>query len=148
MSRRTRPAAPDRRLRLRAGTTALELVCVLPLLIALVLGAADLGRFAHYDNVVSNAARLGAEYGATHRRTVLNASAWEERVVAAVHEELAHLPDFDADLLVLTVEATEQDNDRLLVEVEVTYQFEMVVDWPGLPGKFDTRALVAYEEYR
>jgi hypothetical protein len=145
---RTQIASPDRRLRFRNGTTALELVCVLPVLIAIVLGAADLGRFAHYDNIVSNAARLGAEYGATHRRTALNASAWEGRVVDVAHEELAHLPDFDVDSLELSVDATEVNIVPMEVEVEVSYPFEMIVDWPGLPGEFDIRATVAYEEYR
>jgi Flp pilus assembly protein TadG len=147
MCRRPRSAVLDRRWRCRAGTTALELVCVLPVLIAIVLGAADLGRLAHYDNIVSNAARLGAEYGATHRRTSLNAAAWEDRVVAAVHEELAHLPDFDADALELNLDVSDA-SDPLQIEVEVAYPFEMIVDWPGLPGEFDIRATVAYEEYR
>lgn len=148
MRRQFQFVATDRRLRLRTGTTALELVCVLPVLIAIVLGAADLGRFAHYDNVVSNAARLGAEYGATHRRTTLNAATWEDRIVAAVHEELAHMPDFDVDSLDLNVDVIEPLNAPLQIEVEVTYPFEMIVDWPGLPGEFDIRATVAYEEYR
>lgn len=148
MCRRTRSSVLNRRLRFRTGTTALELVCVLPVLIAIVLGAADLGRFAHYDNIVSNAARLGAEYGATHRRTTLNADDWEDRVVSVAHEELAHLPEFDVDVLELNVEVTDVANDPLQVEVEVTYPFEMIVDWPGLPAEFDIRATVAYEEYR
>jgi Flp pilus assembly protein TadG len=148
MRRQLEIPALDDRLRFRSGTTALELVCVLPVLIAIILGAADLGRFAQFDNIVSNAARLGAEYGATHRRTALNADAWEERIVEVVHEELAHLPDFDASAVTLNVEVTDDDDAPLLIDVEVTYPFEMIVDWPGLPGQFDIRALVAYEEYR
>lgn len=148
MQRRIQAADCGRHLRDRSGTTALELACVLPVLIALVLGAADLGRFAQYDNVVSNAARLGAEYGATHRRTTFNAAVWEERVIDAVHAELVHMPDFDEGALQLSVDADEQLNGRLLVQVEVSYPFEMIVDWPGLPGEFPLRALVAYEEYR
>jgi Flp pilus assembly protein TadG len=148
MRRQSQFPTPDRRSWLRAGTTALELVCVLPVLIAIILGAADLGRFAQYDNIVSNAARLGAEYGATHRRTDLNAEAWEERIVEVAQEELAHLPDFDANAVTLNLEVTDEDDDPLQVEVEVTYPFEMIVDWPGLPGQFDIRAVVAYEEYR
>lgn len=132
----------------RCGTTALELVCVLPVLLALVLGAADLGRFAHFDNVLSNAVRVGAEYGATHRRTLLNAEAWEQRLITAIHEEAAHLPGFDADRLQIAVDTSQEHDGRLIVDVEATYPFEMIVDWPGLPELFDIQCSVAYEEYR
>jgi len=148
VTRRLQHSVPGCRPRYRDGTTALELVCVLPVLLAIVLGAADLGRFAQYDNVVSNAARLGAEYGATHRRTALNARAWEERVRDVVHEELAYVPDFDAGRLTLNVAMTSPDGQTQQVEVEASYPFEMIVDWPGLPGEFDVRAVVVYEVYR
>jgi Flp pilus assembly protein TadG len=148
VTRRVRNSVPCRSSRFRHGTTALELVCVLPVLLAIVLGAADLGRFAHYDNIVSNATRLGAEYGATHRRTALNAATWEERVREAVLDELASMPEFDADKLTLNVAMTSPDGQTFEVEVESSYPFEMIVDWPGLPAEFDVRAVVVYEVYR
>lgn len=147
MRQQSRHAVP-RCPRSRAGTTALELAIVLPVLITLILGAADLGRFAHYDNVVSNAARLGAEYGATHRRTARSADAWEQQIIAAVQEELTHLPGYDAARATLNVQATTRTPEPLLIEVEVVYPFEMIVDWPGLPAGYEVRALVTYEEYR
>lgn len=132
----------------RSGTTALELAFVLPVLMALILGAADLGRCAHYDNIVSNAARVGAEYGATHRRTARNAAEWEARILEAVKGELAHLPGYDSGRAILSVRATTRAAEPLLIEVEVAYPFEMIVDWPGLPAAYDVHSLVAYEEYR
>jgi hypothetical protein len=121
---------------------------VLPVLITLVLGAADLGRLAEYDNIVSNAARVGAEYGATHRRTPLNADTWEQRLIAAVQEEAAHLPHFDGDLLQVTVDVTEHPERAPTIMVTVSYPFDAVVDWPGLPAGFDVQAEVGYEQYR
>jgi Flp pilus assembly protein TadG len=134
--------------RQRHGATALELVCVLPVLIGIVLGGADLGRFAHYDNVISNVARVGAEYGATHRRMSRNASTWEEKLIAAATEEAENLPDFDADNLDIAVETTDEADGRLRVSVTVTYPFETVVDWPGLPADFDLSSTIVYVEYR
>lgn len=131
----------------RCGTTALELVCVLPVLIGLVLGATDFGRFAQFTNVLSNSARIGAEYGATHRRTVLNAGNWEQRIIDAVTAEAAHLPDFNADRLEVTVN-TSQDDGLLLVEVEAVYPFETIVNWPGLSGQTELHERVSYLEYR
>ena len=58
------------------------------------------------------------------------------------------MPDFDADKLTLDVAMTSPDGQRFQVEVEASYPFEMIVDWPGLPGEFDVRAAVGYEVYR
>lgn len=145
---RGRTSLDTQRSPLRPGTTALELVCVLPVLIAIVLGAADFGRLAHFDNVLSNAARVGAQYGATHRRTALNAGEWEQRLIAVVTEEAAHLPGFDADRFAVVVDASPEPDGGLRISVAVTYPFETIVDWPGIPGEIEITPLVAFVEYR
>ncbi|MFO1092918.1 MAG: TadE family protein [Planctomycetaceae bacterium] len=147
----TRQARNQRRLSrfgTRAGTTAVELVCVLPVLVGLILGAADLGRSANYDNVLSNVARVGAEYGATHRRTRRNADQWEQRLIVAATEEAMHLPHFDASLLTLTVTTTTEADGRLRVQVTAAYPFETVVHWPGFPTDIPLASSVSFVEYR
>jgi Flp pilus assembly protein TadG len=139
---------PPQRSGPRAGTTAVELVCVLPVLVGLVLGAADLGRSANYDNVISNVARVGAEYGATHRRGPRNADQWEQRLIAAATEEAVHVPHFDAGLLEINVETTTEADGRVRVQVTAAYPFETVVHWPGLPAEIPLSATAAFVEYR
>jgi Flp pilus assembly protein TadG len=125
-----------------------ELALILPVVIALALGTVDLGRVAHYENVLSNAARVGADYGATHRLYSFNRAQWESRIIARVQEEAAHLSHFDAARLQVVVETFTQADGTLRVEVEAAYPFEMTVDWPGLPGDIDLRHRTAEQEYR
>lgn len=132
----------------RRAATALELVCILPVLLGIVLGAVDFGRHAQYENILSNAARVGAHYGATHRLTPLTAPAWEAELMIAVQEEAAHLSEFDDSLLEIEIDNFAQPDGTRRVEVEVAYPFETVVNWPGLPSRVDLRRRVAFQEYR
>jgi len=132
----------------RRGASAVELTCILPVVIALAIGTVDLGRVAQYENVLCNAARVGADYGATHRLYSFNRAEWESRISARVQEEAAHLPHFDATRLQIEVETFTQADGTLRVEVEAAYPFEMTVDWPGLPGDIDLRHRTAEQEYR
>src|ERR1700722_2857907 len=47
-----------------AGQSLVELALVLPILLLLMIGIIEVGRFAYYSILVSNAARAGAQYGA------------------------------------------------------------------------------------
>ncbi len=141
-------SAPCACRRSRQGTSAVELALILPVVIALALGTVDLGRVAHYENVLSNAARVGADYGATHRLYSFNRTQWESRIIARVQEEAAHLPHYDPTRLQVHVDTFTQADGTLRVEVEAAYPFEMTVDWPGLPGGIDLRHRTAEQEYR
>ena len=48
----------------RSGQTVVELALLLPLLLLLMVGVIEIGRYAYFDILVSNAARAGAQYGA------------------------------------------------------------------------------------
>ena len=53
-----------RDLRLQRGQSLLEVALLTPLLVAMVLGAIEIGRYAFLSILVGNAARAGAAYGA------------------------------------------------------------------------------------
>jgi Flp pilus assembly protein TadG len=53
-----------RGLRACSGQTVVELALLLPLLLVLLIGVIELGRYAYFDILISNAARAGAQYGA------------------------------------------------------------------------------------
>ncbi len=55
-----------------AGIALVEFALVVPLLILLLLGLAELGRFAYYSIVVGNAARAGVQWGAQNNQTAFN----------------------------------------------------------------------------
>ncbi|HUE13798.1 MAG TPA: TadE family protein [Planctomycetaceae bacterium] len=50
----------------RGGAAAVEFAIAVPILLLLALGCGNLGRAVGAYIAVSNAARVGAEYGATH----------------------------------------------------------------------------------
>src|ERR1700680_4751475 len=47
-----------------SGQSLLEVALLTPMLLALLLGAIELGRYAYFSILVGNAARAGAAYGA------------------------------------------------------------------------------------
>ena len=59
------------------GVAATEFAIVCPLLLLLALACSDFGRIAHYHEVVANAARTGAETGATRQFTDFTRPFWE-----------------------------------------------------------------------
>ncbi len=52
------------RLGASSGQTVVELALLLPLLLVLFVGVIEIGRYAYFDILISNAARAGAQYGA------------------------------------------------------------------------------------
>jgi Flp pilus assembly protein TadG len=67
----TRIAFPSS-LHAQRGTAAVEFALVLPFLILLMLGVAEVGRYALFNVVVANAARAGAVYGTQDLTTFAN----------------------------------------------------------------------------
>jgi Flp pilus assembly protein TadG len=58
-----------RHVRSQAGQALVELAFVLPILVLLILGVIEIGRYAYISILVGNAARSGAAYGAQNLST-------------------------------------------------------------------------------
>jgi Flp pilus assembly protein TadG len=56
----------------QSGQSLVELALALPVLLLILLGLADFGRAFYYTTTIANAARAGAEFGATHAGTGAN----------------------------------------------------------------------------
>jgi Flp pilus assembly protein TadG len=132
----------------RKGTAATEFAIVLPMLMLFALGGADFGRIAFYSDVVSNAARVGAEVGGTRRFTADTRAAWETKIQNAILEEMQHVPHFDSGRLTSTV-STQTDSDGIIrVIVDVSYPFTTVVNWPVLHHEVLLHEHVHYRQFR
>ena len=68
LRQRSVPAGRER------GQSLVELAFVLPLLLLLLVGIIEIGRFAFYSILVANAARAGAQYGAQSLATAADAT--------------------------------------------------------------------------
>jgi Flp pilus assembly protein TadG len=106
---------------------------MLPILMTLVLGGTDFSRIVYDYIAVSNASRVGAEYGATHRFTAYTRSSWESRVQQAVVAEMASSSAFDPTKLAVVISAVPDQYNLVRVTVDVEYPFVPVVRWPALP---------------
>ncbi len=68
--------------RSQAGSALIEFVLVLPLLMLLLLGGVEMGRYAYFSILVGNAARAGVQYGAQNGTTALDTSGMTSAVTA------------------------------------------------------------------
>jgi len=131
-----------------SGVAATELALTLPLVILFALACADFGRIAHHDQVVSSAARAGAELGATRGFTDYTRSDWETDVHDAVLEEMGNLPGFDEAQLEYELTTTTDADGLARIVVEISYPFRTVVAWPGLPNQVDLHQRYETRQFR
>lgn len=64
-----------------AGTSLIEFAFLLPILLILVLGIIEIGRYAELSIQVASAARAGAQYGAQNLATAASSSAIQSAAV-------------------------------------------------------------------
>ena len=119
----------------RHGAAATELALILPVLMMIILGCVDFGRFAYDLIAVTNAARAGAAYGIMNNDSPTTLASWKSKVVATAKAEIAgqdgYLP---ADITVSVPDPTVDLNGLRRVNVTVSYRFRTIVNWnwPGL----------------
>jgi Flp pilus assembly protein TadG len=117
----------------RRATSAVELALILPLLVTIVLGCVDFGRFAYTYIAVTNAARAGAGFASANPVTDVTRDLWEQGVRQAVTNEMGDA--FQADQITVPSPVVTTDAEGLtLVRVEVSCSFATLADWPLLPN--------------
>ena len=132
----------------RWGTAAVELAICIPLVLLRALAWADFGRVAYFREVVCNAARTGAETGATHKFTTYTQSSWENGIHEAVLAEMQNIPGFDPDQLTYQLTTTLDADNLSRIDLSVSYPFRTVVSWPGLPSEVVLHKSVEFREFR
>ena len=117
----------------RRGVSAVEFALVLPVLLTLVGGAVDFGRCFYTHIAVTNAARAGAEFASTHPVTTVTSAWWQAAIGGIVARELGdrftETPSVDAPMPI-------SEGTMKRISVTVTYPFETIVTWPGVPRQF------------
>jgi Flp pilus assembly protein TadG len=132
-----------------SGAAAVEFAVVLPLLVLLVFGCVDLGRSIGAYIIVSNASRVGAEYGATHGYTPFTYASWQNQVIAQVNQEMQGTGNsFDPSRLTITVTGTPTTGNYYRATVLATYRFDMITNIPGLPKEFSLSHSVTMDRFR
>jgi Flp pilus assembly protein TadG len=68
--------------RSQSGSSLIEFAIVLPMLILLLIGIVEIGRYATFAIMAANAARAGAQYGAQNLTTARDASGMQNAALA------------------------------------------------------------------
>jgi len=132
----------------RRGLAAVEFAVVLPLLITVLLGATDFGRFSHSAVAVTNAARNGAAYASMNPWSSTTQTAWTAATRQAVKDELSQSASFDNTKLIVNVSNIVEVGGLRRVSVQVTYPFSTSVTWPFLPSSFNMQHTVVMRTIR
>jgi Flp pilus assembly protein TadG len=132
----------------RRAAAAVELALVLPVLLLLAFGCAELGRAVAIYSMVSSAACAGAEYGATHGYTSYTYSSWQEQVAQQAQTAVQGNQTLNSSLLLVSVETTAETGGYNLGTVTANYQFSTITQWPGLPHEFTITHTVGIRRYR
>jgi Flp pilus assembly protein TadG len=130
------------------GVAATELALTLPIVLLFAFAGADFGRIALFDQVVSNAARTGAESGAIHKFTAFTRPDWEADVQQAVMDEISNIPNFDASKLAYKLSTTTDADGLERIVVDVSYPFRTIVAWPGLSTEVTLHQRFEIREFR
>ena len=124
----------------REGAASLEFAMVLPLLLLMMFGAIDFGRFAHSFIAVTNSSRAGAGFASIHPTTNASLAGWQSDVRATVLAELSQTLQSTGlvanDVTISVPAPTTVGNGaatRKSVTVTVTIPFRSIVSWPLLP---------------
>jgi Flp pilus assembly protein TadG len=125
------------RVRACSGQTVVEVALLLPLLLLLLVGVIEIGRYAYFDILISNAARAGAQYGA---QSLIQAADVAGIRTAAQNDGLA----------AMTITATQQcgcaagalggcptgavcPQPLVYVQVTATDRYNSLFRYPGIP---------------
>jgi hypothetical protein len=117
----------------RRGASAVEFALILPVVITIVLGCVDFGRFAYTYIAVTNAARVGASFGSRNPVTSVTRPLWEQELRDAVEAEMGSAFD-PGQITIPSPVITLEPGGLKRVHVEVSYPFETLVSWPLLPS--------------
>ena len=121
----------------RRGAALVELSLVLFLMVTIVFGCVDFGRFASTHMAVTNAARVGANFGRSNPFTDNTQELWRQRVYAAVRDEMSGIAGFDESELTIAEATILTTGEIDRVRIRVTYPFEPVVPWIAIPARIE-----------
>ena len=112
-----------------SGTAAVETAVVLPLLMLLALGTADLGRFFHAQIAVATSARNGAQYGSSSVNASLDLAGMHDVAVAEM-QSVYGVSDTNPSVIVQRID---EGSGQFSIKVTVQFRFVTLIRYPGLP---------------
>ena len=124
------------------GQSLAEFALLLPVLLILVLGAIDFGRVYFAYVSVTNASRNAAQYGSFNTIRANDEDCTDGNCLRlAAIADTSNLLNTSSTNPEVTTESCSvgslDDQGNECVRITVTYTFETLVPWPGLPNSID-----------
>jgi Flp pilus assembly protein TadG len=102
----------------------------LPLLVMIVLGCVDFGRFAYNHIALTNAARAGAGYAMMNNYSSSTQGTWVANITAAATAEMTGQTGYNASSMTVSAPVDTVESTGLhRVQVTVSYPFQTLVNW-------------------
>src|SRR5438477_7923972 len=108
----------------RRGAAAVEMVMVAPVLVTMVFGCIDFGRFAYNYIALNNAARAGAAYGVMNSYLPSQSSTWQTSIQSAASTEMSLQNGFVSANLTVNSASYVDGVGLRRVSVNVQYPFQ------------------------
>jgi Flp pilus assembly protein TadG len=125
-------------LKSESGTSLIEFAIVLPMLVLLVIGIIDVGRWASYGIVAANAARAGAQYGSQDLAHAANGTGIANAVAAdspnvtwTVHSNYLCSVSGGTPTQCVASGSSAPQNTIYYVQVQVSATFNPMIHYPG-----------------
>ncbi|MDY6867183.1 MAG: TadE/TadG family type IV pilus assembly protein [Chloroflexota bacterium] len=116
------------------GQSLLEMVLLLPLLLVLVIGALEFGRLFYTKIVITNAAREGAYYLATHPTDYNAGTGYAPNTVLAAQAEAMNSGVDSITVTVTPINCCTLGSYSVEVTVETSVQDLLILGLFGTPG--------------
>jgi Flp pilus assembly protein TadG len=129
-ARRRRPVRP--RSGARRGAAVLELAVLLPVLLSVALLAVDFGRFAYWYIAVTNAARAGAGVGSANPNGDMQQAVKDELGLSNWSAPEQAKLTIGTPVITYETDALGHFTGCWRAEIDVTYNFKLLINWPFL----------------
>ncbi len=127
-------------LRSESGTSLIEFALTVPVLIFMLIGLIEVGRYAYFSIVAANAARAGVQYGAQDRVKAEDIAG----MTSAALQDGQNISNFTASpaplcsqnggaLQTCTTGAVPTSGNVYYVKVQVNGTFNSLLNYPGIP---------------
>jgi Flp pilus assembly protein TadG len=130
------------------GQSLVELAFVVPLLLLLMVGIIEIGRFAYYSIVVANAARAGAQYGAQSLATAADSTGISNAgtndapgitlpdTLTVTSAQLCGCSAATLGACGALAVCVKPEHPLVYVQVTAKGSFNSLFNYPGMPGTF------------
>lgn len=132
---RNRPAVA------RSAAVLIELACILPVILMIMVLAVDLGRFLIVSMSLNNAVNQGLVAGSNSALNITTTNEWTTGIQNAILQAMSQYSWFKATDLAISIPIPSVSNGLIdssgfrTIQVSVTYQTQFVIPWQGLSGR-------------